>query len=361
MSKENQRVEPAIPAGGAGLAGLSERARDIFRQIVESYLETGEPVGSRTLSQKSGLHLSPASIRNVMADLEDLGLIAAPHASAGRFPTQAGLRLFVDAMLEIGNLSDDERKAIEGRLAARQTNFEDALTQASAMLAGLSQCAGLIIAPKFDRPLRHVEIVPTGPSQALVVLVTDDGAVENRVIQTPAGLPQAAVIEASNYLNARVRGRTIDEAKGFVLAELAARRAELDTLTAKLVEAGVATWGGGETDRALIVRGTSRLLADVTAAADLERIRTLFDDLERKEEMLQLLDRVRDGAGVRVFIGSENKLFSLSGSSVILAPYANARSQVVGVVGVIGPTRLNYARIVPMVDYTAKMIGRLLP
>lgn len=296
-----------------------------------------------------------------MADLEDLGLIAAPHASAGRFPTQAGLRLFVDAMLEIGNLSDDERKAIEGRLAARQTNFEDALTQASAMLAGLSQCAGLVIAPKFDRPLRHVEIVPTGPSQALVVLVTDDGAVENRVIQTPAGLPQAAVIEASNYLNARVRGRTIDEAKGFVLAELAARRAELDTLTAKLVEAGVATWGGGETDRALIVRGTSRLLADVTAAADLERIRTLFDDLERKEEMLQLLDRVRDGAGVRVFIGSENKLFSLSGSSVILAPYANARSQVVGVVGVIGPTRLNYARIVPMVDYTAKMIGRLLP
>ncbi|MBI1238004.1 MAG: heat-inducible transcriptional repressor HrcA [Alphaproteobacteria bacterium] len=361
MTKDASGFTPA-PAMRGSVADLSERAREVFRLVVDSYLETGEPVGSRTISQRGGLHLSPASIRNVMADLEGLGLIAAPHASAGRLPTHLGLRLFVDGMLEIGNLSDDERRAIEGRLAARGEKIEDLLTQASALLAGLSHCAGLVVTPKLDRALKHVEFVSTGANKALVIMVSEDGAVENRLVDIPAGLPPSALTEASNYLNARVQGRTIEDAQSVIREDVASRRAELDELTAKLIADGLATWSGGTADtRALIVRGASQLLSSINASEDLERIRTLFDDIERREELVQILDRVREGEGVRIFIGAENQLMSLSGSSVILSPYTNARSQIVGVVGVIGPTRLNYARIIPMVDYTAKVIGRVLP
>ncbi|NWH09174.1 MAG: heat-inducible transcriptional repressor HrcA [Alphaproteobacteria bacterium] len=362
MSKEFTRNQALSAQSAPGIAALNERARDVLRMIVESYLETGEPVGSRTIAQKGPLQLSPASIRNVMSDLEQLGLLSAPHTSAGRMPTHAGLRLFVDAMLEVGNLSDDERQAIEGRIAAHQAGYDDVLRQATAMLAGLSQCAGLVVAPKADRALKHVEFVSVAPDKALVVMVGDDGSVENRLIVLPLGLPASALTEASNYLNARVRGRTLEEARGYILAEIVSRRAELDLLTARLVEAGVAAWSGDEglQARSLIVRGASRLLSDLTAGEDLERIRMLFDDIEQKEELVRLLDFVQEGEGVRIFIGAENKLMSLSGSSVVLAPYVNGRSKVVGVVGVIGPTRLNYARIIPMVDYTAKVIGRLL-
>lgn len=361
MTKDFQPPSGIITSSPGAIADLGERAREIFRHIVESYVQTGEPVGSRTLSQKVSAQLSPASIRNVMADLEQLGLLYAPHASAGRLPTQAGLRLFVDAMLEVGNLSEEERRGIEARLAVRNSTLPDMLTHATAQLAGLSQCAGLVVSPKLDRALKHVEFVGVSPGKSLVVLVSDDGAVENRVIDTPIGLPPSALQEASNYLNARLRGRTIDEAKTAVIEELQSQRAELDTLTARLVHEGLVTWTGeSRGERSLIVRGASSLLTDVSAGQDLERIRMLFDDIERREELVQLLDLVRDGDGVRIFIGSENKLFSLSGSSVVLAPYTDSRAKIVGVVGVIGPTRLNYARVIPMVDYTAKIIGRAL-
>lgn len=349
--------------GANAVQALSERSREIFRGIVEAYLETGEPVGSRTLSQRLSLSLSAASIRNVMADLEQMGLLIAPHTSAGRMPTEAGLRMFVDGLLEIGELAEEERQAIEGRLAASGRSLDEALQDASQLLSGLSRCAGLVFAPKLDVPLKHIEFVSLGPSKALVILVTEDGAVENRVIGMPGGLTPSALQEATNYLNSRLRGRTLDEARAIISSELEARRTELDQIAARVIEAGLATWSGENNEgRAgtLIVRGHSNLLENVHAAEDLERLRMLFDDLEGKINLVQLLDLAHEAEGVRIFIGSENKLFSLSGSSLIVAPYMNPRQKIVGAIGVIGPTRLNYARIIPMVDYTAKVMGRLL-
>ena len=342
------------------LGELSERSRDIFRNIVESYLETGEPIGSRTLSQR-GIALSPASIRNVMSDLEHAGLLEAPHTSAGRVPTQLGLRMFVDGLLEVGNLTTDERKGIEGQLAAGGRKIDDVLMQASALLSGLSSCAGLVVTPKRDPALKHVEFVSLAPQRTLVIMVGEDGSVENRIIETPLGLTPSTFIEAGNFLSARMRGRTLEEARAEILAELAAQRAELDGITARLVADGLAVWSGQPSVApSLIVRGQARLLEDVGATGELERVRQLFDDIERKNDLIQLLELAKQGDGVRIFIGSENKLYSLSGSSVIAAPYADQTHRVVGVIGVIGPTRVNYARIVPMVDYTARVISRII-
>lgn len=343
------------------IAELSDRSRDIFRTIVESYLETGEPIGSRTLSQRSAIPLSPASIRNVMSDLEHAGLLEAPHTSAGRVPTQLGLRLFVDGLLEVGNLGGEERRGIEAQLAASGRNVDDVLLQASALLSGLSQCAGLVVTPKRDPALKHMEFVPLSAQRTLVIVVGEDGSVENRVIDTPAGLPPSAFIEAGNFVSARMRGRTLEEARSEILQEVAAQKAELDELAAKLVSAGLAEWGGLQSSTpSLIVRGQARLLEDVGATGELERIRHLFDDIERKNDLIQLLELAKQSEGVRIFIGAENKLYSLSGSSIIAAPYADQSHRIVGVIGVIGPTRLNYARIVPMVDYTARVVSRLI-
>ncbi|HEX4370751.1 MAG TPA: heat-inducible transcriptional repressor HrcA [Rhizomicrobium sp.] len=342
---------------------LGERPREVFRHLVEAFLASGEPMGSRTLSQRLPLTLSPASIRNVMADLEAMGLLYAPHTSAGRVPTEKGLRLFVDGLLEVGDLEPQERGMIEARMSGSGRRLEDVLTQATTLLSGLSRCAGLVVTAKQDAPLKHVEFVHVGPGKALVIMVSEDGQVENRVIDTPVGLPVSALVEASNYLNARLAGRSIDTARVEILAELESDRAILDSLTAKVVAEGLATLAnpsGGSDDKVLIVRGASHLLDSVEAQADIERIRTLFDDIERKGDLIRLLELAKDGDGVRIVIGSENRLFSLSGSSIVAAPYANAAGKIVGVIGVLGPTRLNYGRIIPMVDHTAKVIGRLL-
>ncbi len=357
------------PTTSGAISGLSERARDIFRAIVDSYLEHGDPVGSRTLSQRLSQNLSQslsaATIRNVMADLEDMGLLSAPHMSAGRVPTELGLRLFIDGLLQVGELGEGERREIEARMAGTGRSMEEVLTGATTMLSGLSHCAGLVATPRLDRKLKHVELVATGPGQALVVMVTEDGAVENRLIDAPIGLPVSALVEASNYLNARIRGLTLSDARLRVHDELTSRRSELDALTARVVEAGLASWGnngaGALDGRALIVRGQARLLDEVSANGDLERIRHLFEDLERKEGVLSLLDLVESAEGVRIFIGSESKLFSLSGSSLVVSPYRGEGGRIVGAIGVIGPTRINYARIIPMVDYTARLLGRALP
>ncbi|HVU21992.1 MAG TPA: heat-inducible transcriptional repressor HrcA [Rhizomicrobium sp.] len=340
---------------------LGERPREVFRHLVDAFLTSGEPVGSRTLSQRLPVQLSPASIRNVMADLEAMGLLYAPHTSAGRVPTEKGLRLFVDGLLEIGQLAPDERVQIEARINGTGRGIEDVLTQATTMLSGLSRCAGLVVAAKQDTVLKHVEFVAVAPGKALVVMVGEDGQVENRMIDTPMGLPASALSEASNYLNARLRGRTLEDARAEIAAELDSERAELDVLTAKFVAEGLATLAPSQGDeKVLIVRGTSHLLDSVDAQIDLERVRTLFDDIERKADLIRLMELAKQGDGVRIFIGSENRLFSLSGSSIVAAPYANAQGKVVGVIGVLGPTRLNYGRIIPMVDHTAKVIGRLL-
>jgi heat-inducible transcriptional repressor len=339
---------------------LTERSREIFRLIVDGYVATGEPIGSRTLSRLLGQNLSSATIRNVMADLEEAGLLYAPHTSAGRLPTEAGLRLFVHGLLEIGRLAEDERRSIESLCVARGKSVSQALEEAITALSGLSHCAGVVIAPKQDRPLKHLEFVPLGPGRALVVLVTEDGLVENRVIEVPLGLPPAALAAAGNYLNARLIGRTVEEASAEIQAEIDSHQAQLDELTSKLVAAGLASWAGEDKGSALIVRGQANLLDDVTALADLERLRTLFEMLETRETVLRLLDASKQGEGVQIFIGAESRLFGVAGCSMVIAPYQNSREQIVGAIGVIGPTRINYARIIPMVDYTAKVIGRLL-
>ncbi len=345
------------------LAQLNERSREIFRLIVESYLATGEPVGSRNLSRILPMTLSPASVRNVMSDLEQLGLVYAPHTSAGRLPTEIGLRFFVDALMQIGDLTEHDRKAIEAQVAGlgQSKSVEAVLTEASGLLSGLSRAAGVVLTAKSNQRLKHIEFVRLEPSRALVVLVAEDGQLENRVLNIPVGLPTSALIEAANFLNARIRGRTLADVKGDIEQRLKEGEAELDELTQKIVAAGLASWSGGERDeRKLIVRGQAHLLEDLKALADLERVRLLFDDLETRREVIDLLGRAEQADGVRIFIGSENKLFSLSGSSTIVAPYHDASGQIVGVLGVIGPTRLNYARIVPMVDYTAKVVSKLL-
>jgi len=346
-----------------GLAQLNERSREIFRQVVESYLATGEPVGSRNLSRIIPMTLSPASVRNVMSDLEQLGLVYAPHTSAGRLPTERGLRFFVDALMQIGDLTENDRRAIEAQVAAsgQSKSVENVLTEASGLLSGLTRAAGVVVTAKTDVLLKHVEFVRLEPERALVVLVAEDGQVENRVLIVPVGLPTSALTEASNFLNAHIRGKTLAEARGELERALIEQQAALDSLTQKLVADGLASWSGGASDeRRLIVRGQAHLLEDLKALADLERVRLLFDDLETRRDVIDLLGRTDRAEGVRIFIGSENKLFSLSGSSTIVAPYHDATGRIVGVLGVIGPTRLNYARVIPMVDYTAKVVSKLL-
>ncbi len=339
---------------------LNERSREIFRLIVDSYVETGEPIGSATLAKRLGHRLSSASVRNVMAELEAAGLLFSPHTSAGRIPTEIGLRFFVDGLLEIGHLTDMEEAAIEARCAAAGRSLADSLKDASDMLSGLSQCAGIVVAPKKDSRIKHIEMVGLSPGRALVILVTEDGNVENRIAEIPTDMPQPGLIEASNYLDSRLRGRTFGEARDEITKEIAEHAAELDDLTARVVEAGLATWAGGQGPSTLIVRGQGNLLTDVTAVQDLERIRRLFDTLDEERDVLRILELADGAEGVRIYIGSENKLFEMSGSALVVAPYSNSRENIVGAIGVIGPARLNYARIIPMVDYTAKVVGRLL-
>ena len=354
---------PPGEAAGSALQSLDRRSREIFRRIVESYLDTGEPVGSRNLSRLPGIQLSPASIRNVMSDLEHAGLLYSPHTSAGRMPTEGGLRFFVDALLEVGDLTREERDQIDIQVKAARSErtSEQLLTEASQMLSGLSRGAGVVFTHKADVRLRHVEFVRIEPLKALVVLVGDDGSVENRIVDLPPGLPQTALIEASNYLTSLIRGRTLAEARSELEIQRDRHQKELDELTAKLVEAGIATRSGVvDAAGSLIVRGRSNLLSHLEAEQDLERIRLLFDDLENKRDLIQLLAAAEGGEGVRIFIGSENKLFSLSGSSIVVSPFRDQDERIIGVLGVIGPTRLNYARVIPMVDYTARLVGRLL-
>lgn len=342
------------------LSELNDRSREIFSRIVEAYVETGEPIGSRTLSQRLSTSLSPATIRNVMADLEDAGLLFSPHTSAGRIPTENGLQIFVDGLLEVGNLSSAERDDLEGQLAGSGDSYEGVLESATNTLSGLSKCAGIVMAPKTESPLKHIEFIHLNPGRALVVMVTAEGIVENRIIEVPADVPPSAFVEATNYLNARLVGRTLEQAREFILEALSRERAQLDALSAKVVEAGLATRAGGQTGGTLIVSGHAHLLDDINAVADLERIRSLFAVLETNELMLKVLDMTDTAEGVQIFIGADNELFNLSGCSFIVAPYNSSQNHLVGAIGVIGPTRMNYARIIPMVDYTAKLIGRVI-
>jgi len=346
------------------LSVLDTRSRDIFRRLVETFLETGSPVGSRTISRHLPVGLSPASIRNVMSDLEHAGLIYSPHTSAGRMPTETGLRFFVDALMEVGRLTPEERAQIDAQIAGlnREKTTDDMLADATNLLSGLSSCAGLVLSSKANAKLRHIEFVSISPSKALVIIVSQDGSVENRTVEIPRGLPVSTLTQVSNYLNSRCQGLSISELKEQLGDQLQSVEKELDALAARVIEAGLAVWSDDKNEgkKNLIVRGRSNLIEDSAHAEDIERIRRLFDDLENKKDVMNLLGLAESGQGVRIFIGSETKLFSLSGSSLVVAPYHDAKDNIIGVLGVVGPTRLNYSRIVPMVDYTAQAIGRLI-
>jgi heat-inducible transcriptional repressor len=343
------------------LSEMNDRSREVFRRVVEGYLDSGGPVGSRTLSRTMSEQVSAATIRNVMQDLEYLGLLDSPHVSAGRIPTQLGLRLFVDGLLEVGEVAARDREKIDATLQSNERDVGPILDRVGAALSGLTQGASLVLTPKHEAPIRHIEFVSLAADRALVVLVFADGHVENRVFVPPPGQTPSSMREAANFLNAIAEGKTLTDLRATFQSEIATRRRELDALAATLVESGVAIWENeGQPYERLIVRGRANLLEGGDAAQDLERIRQLFDDLERKRDIAEFLELAEEGEGVRIFIGSENKLFSLSGSSLVVSPYMNADRKVIGAVGVIGPTRLNYGRIVPIVDYTAQLVGRLL-
>jgi len=340
---------------------MNDRSREGFRRVVAGYLNSGDPVGSRTLTRDFSEKVSAATIRNVMQDLEYLGLLDSPHVSAGRIPTQLGLRMFVDGLMEVGIPDEADREKIDATLGSNTDDVAGLLDTVGSALSGVTQGASLVLTPKHEAPIKHIEFVSLAPDRALVVLVFADGTVENRVFQPPLGHTPSAMREAGNFLNALIEGKTLTEARTALSTQINLRKSEIDQLARDLVDSGLAVWENQtDQDARLIVRGRANLLSEDGKAEDLDRIRTLFDDLERKRDIAEFLDLAEAGQGVRIFIGSENKLFSLSGSSLVVSPYMNADRKIIGAVGVIGPTRLNYGRIVPIVDYTAQLVGRLL-
>ncbi|WP_419740576.1 heat-inducible transcriptional repressor HrcA [Ruegeria sp.] len=343
------------------LSEMNDRSREVFRLIVDSYLESGEPVGSRTLTRTLSEKVSAATVRNVMQDLEFLGLLDSPHVSAGRIPTQQGLRMFVDGLLEVGDLGADDRQKLDETLGSNAGDVGGMLDRVGSALSHVTHGASLVLTPKHEAETKHIEFVSLAHDRALVVLVFSDGHVENRLFTPPPGQTPSSMREAANFLNALIEGRTLSEVRLQMLSQIDARKQEIDILAREMVESGIAAWDGDGSDSArLIVRGRANLLADSGEAEELDRIRTLFDDLERKRDIAEFLELTEEGEGVRIFIGSENKLFSLSGSSLVVSPYMNADRKIIGAVGVIGPTRLNYGRIVPIVDYTAQLVGKLI-
>ena len=343
------------------LAEMNDRSREVFRRVVEGYLASGDPVGSRTLTRTMQEKVSAATIRNVMQDLEYLGLLDSPHVSAGRIPTQLGLRMFVDGLMEIGVVADADREKIDASLGANDRDMPALLDKIGATLSGLTQGASLVLTPKRQAPIRHIEFLSLSPDRALVVLVFADGTVENRLFTPPPGQTPSSMREAANFVNALAEGRTLGDLRQKISQEISQRRQEIDSLARDLVESGMALWeNAGEPHERLIVRGRANLIDETAEVQDVNRIRRLFDDLERKRDIAEFLDLTEQGEGVRIFIGSENKLFSLSGSSLVVSPYMNADRKIIGAVGVIGPTRLNYGRIVPIVDYTAQLVGKLI-
>ncbi|MBW6507688.1 MAG: heat-inducible transcriptional repressor HrcA [Rhodobacteraceae bacterium] len=341
------------------LSEMNDRSREVFRRVVETYLESGDPVGSRTLARSLSEKVSAATVRNVMQDLEFMGLLDSPHVSAGRVPTQAGLRIFVDGLMEVAQVAVADREKIEATLGANEPGVGARLDRVGSVLSAITHGASLVLTPKREAPIRHIEFVSLAADRALVVLVFADGQVENRVFTPPRGQTPSSMREAANFLNSLAEGRTLSELRTHIAREISLRRQELDVLAREMVEGGLALWeNAGKQHERLIVRGRANLID--TDADDLDRVRSLFDELERKRDIVEFLDLAESGAGVRIFIGSENKLFSLSGSSLVVSPYMNADRKIIGAVGVIGPTRLNYARIVPIVDYTAQLVGRML-
>lgn len=342
---------------------LNERSRQIFRFIVDSWMDTGQPVGSGTISRESGLHLSPASIRNTMAELEERGLLYAPHISAGRLPTEHGLQLYVDGLMERGTLTTEERSAIECSCAASGQTLNEILDKATGLLSGLSACASLVVAPKTNAALKQIQFIPLDRRKILTVLVMENGLIENRVMECPVPVPETSLIAAANYLNHKMAGKTLAEAQTEISQDIRENKTKLDRITNDLVARGIAlpaSGPGAYAENHIIIHGKSRLLEDIRAIEDMERARTLLGYLDEQKNILSLLDTIGDAEGVQIFIGARNKIFDQSGWSMIVSPYRSEDKKIIGAIGVIGPTRLNYDRIIPMVDYTSQIVGRIL-
>ncbi|MEI8320642.1 MAG: heat-inducible transcriptional repressor HrcA [Alphaproteobacteria bacterium] len=339
---------------------INKRSLEILNHIVEAYVETGEPIGSLALAERLGMNVSSATIRNVMARLEEVGLLYSPHTSAGRLPTEAGLRFFVQGLLETGVLSNEDRLMIQSQCVQKGLTVDEVLGQVTSILSGLSSCASFLISPKKELTLKHIEFVSLQPGKALAILVTNDDEVENRLIDVPKGIPPSALAEASNYLNHRLVGKTLTDAKQQILKELSSHQTQLDQLSQNVIEKGLALWSGKEKNPSLIIQGQSKLLHNVAHLEELEAIKNIFGMLEQKETLVHLLDASLQGDGVQIFIGAQNEWFSYGGCSLVLSPYGNSEGKIIGAVGVIGPTRINYGRIIPMVDYTAKIVSHLL-
>jgi heat-inducible transcriptional repressor len=339
---------------------LNNRSLEIFKEIVDTYVETGEPVGSRTISRRSAMNLSPATIRNIMADLEEAGLLYAPHTSAGRLPTEEGLRFFIHGLLQVGSVSDFEKEEMERRCQASGKSLTEVLEEATSTLSGLSKCAAIVMSPKDEAPLKHIEFVPLSSHRTLLVMITQDGFVENRVLELGDCVPASVLEEATNYMNSRLVGRTLPEAKKIIESELNEHKTDLDNLSTKIVSQGIGVWNDSKDKGSLIIKGQANLLSDVTVVKDLEQIRNLFNILDTKQAVKGLLDASIQAEGVQIFIGAENPLFSSSGCSLIIAPYHNVDEKIIGAIGVVGPSRMNYGKIIPLVDYTAKLVSRML-
>lgn len=340
---------------------LNERTRQILRLVVDAYVETGAPVGSKMISQKLGMKLSPATIRHAMVELEELGLLYSPHTSAGRLPTDTGLTVFVEGLLEVNNIAAADRQKIEQELQGiKGQALPNILEQTSSFLSGLSSCAGLVLAPKTESTIKQVEFVLLAPGRALAVLVGVTGTVENRMLEVPLEVTATSLQRAANYLNSRIVDKTLPQAIDQIRTELKNHQGQLDALTAKVVESGIASLTPQESGGHFFVKGQAHLLEDITAIEDLERIQALFAALEAKETMLKILQATAQADGVKIFIGAENKLFNHAGCTLIVSPYTNQDAQVVGAIGVIGPTRLNYGRIIPVVNYTSQLISKIM-
>lgn len=339
---------------------LDRRSQRIFQLIVDSYMESGEPVGSSTLSRRLSDSLSPATIRNVMAHLEKVGLLYSPHTSAGRLPTEQGLKMYVQGLLDIGPISEIDKQILESRFDLKGHSLDEILEDAITTLTGLSQCTGIVLAPTYNTPLKHIEFIYLSPGQALIVMVSNEGMIENRIMSIPEDMTPAHLVEAGNYLSSRLVGKTLDEAKIFIKKELEFEKGQLNVLAKQVVERGLAMWEQSDTIPNLLVKGQSNLLNVAKTSDDVSHIQRLFESLEKKEDILELLDAAKKAEGVQVFMGANSPLFHLSGCSMIVAPYKNSHHDVIGAIGVLGPARQNYGRIIPMVNHAAKLIEKFL-
>jgi len=339
---------------------LSDRSKQIFKGVIESYLDSGEPVGSEALSKKLGINISTSTIRSIMANLQKEGLLFAPHISAGRLPTDKGMRYFVDGVLEFGRLSKSERETIKNQCRSKGISFEDVLDEASKILSSLSNCAGFVVAPKYQNKIKHIEFIRLSSNQIMSIVANENGLVENRILDSNNSYSENTLKQVSNYLNSKFSGKTIDEIKKIISNEIENSQLELNTLSKKLVKEGIIELVPNSEAPYIFLHGQSSLLEDNIVTKDLDQMRNIFDDIENKSNFLSVLESTNKGKGVQIYIGAQNFLFNHSGLSMIMAPYINNEQKIIGAIGVLGPMRINYARIVPLVDYTSKVIGRIL-